>query len=118
MTEDDQGVSAVLSRAKRAGIGARARAPVRRELPKLLNPTTGCEAESAADRDAIWLQFFGEQEAGRLLSTEDFIKAAALTEPKDRPLWDWGTLPSQHEIASVLRRVPKNKAAGLRPCPE
>ena len=86
---------------------------MRRELPKLLNPTTRCEAESAADRDDIWLQFFGEQEAGRLLSTEDFIKAAALTEPKDRPLWDWGTLPSQHEIASVLRRVPKNKAAGL-----
>ena len=112
-TEGDQGVSAILNRAKRAGIGARARAPVRRELPKLLNPTTGCEAESAADRDDIWLQFFGEQEAGRLLSTEDFIQAAALTEPTDRPHWEWGTLPSQHELAGVLRRIPKNKAAGL-----
>ncbi|CAE7374664.1 Pol [Symbiodinium sp. CCMP2592] len=116
-TEGDQGVCAILHRAKRAGIGARAKAPVRREMPKLLDPMTGCEAATAADRDGIWLRFFGEQEAGTVVKTSAFIEDASAGTVEDSPAWDWQLLPNRLEIEAALRRLPKNKAAGLDQVP-
>ncbi|CAE7291897.1 unnamed protein product [Symbiodinium sp. CCMP2592] len=115
--EGDQGVCAILNRAKRAGIGARARAPVRRDLPKLLDPTTGRQAETVADRDDIWLRFFGEQEAGRIMGTQDFIEEASVGLGEESPDWDWHLLPSRLDIEKALRRLPKGKAAGLDQVP-
>ena len=64
-------------------------------------------------KDRVWLQYFGEQEAGALVATETFIQETA--EVPDRPLddWSWHLLPSIVEIEAVLRTTPKNKAPGL-----
>ena len=64
-------------------------------------------------KDRVWLQYFGEQEAGALVANETFIQETA--EVPDRPLddWSWHLLPSLVEIEAVLRTTPKNKAPGL-----
>ena len=45
-----QDVASIMQRAKKAGIGAKVKKPIGRELPKLLNPEDGTDA--TADRDA------------------------------------------------------------------
>ncbi|CAE7710018.1 unnamed protein product [Symbiodinium sp. CCMP2592] len=106
-------VAALLQRAKQAGLGTKSRKMVGRALPKLLDPTTGREAECMADRDQIWLQFFGEQEAGNLLTTERFLRETGNSQDEIRDDWEWKHLPSVREIEQVLRTTAKNKCAGL-----
>ena len=108
-----QDVASILQRAKKAGVGARTRQCVQRELPKLLDPTTGLPTPSAAERDQVWLQYFGDQEAGNLLTTRQFIRETVVSRDEVRDDWEWKYLPSIVEIEQVLRTTPKGKSAGL-----
>ena len=102
--EGDQGVSAILNRAKRAGIGARARAPVRRELPKLLNPTKRNLRQTGM---TFWLQFFGEQEAGQLLSTERLSMS-----PRTGPFGNGAFCPVNMRLRAFFAEYPRTRLRG------
>ncbi|CAE7349989.1 unnamed protein product, partial [Symbiodinium sp. CCMP2456] len=112
-TEGHQSVSAVLQRARRAGIGGRNKKPVSRPLPKLIDPNNGEVARSAGDRDNIWLHFFGEQEQGDIVPTGQFIEEASQWKEQSPEEWEWNLLPSALEIEKIFRRTPKGKAPGL-----
>ena len=98
---------------KKAGVGSKARRPVGRDLPKLLDPASGAPATSTAARDSIWLRYFGDQEAGSVLPTTEFLEEAAVSIDHVRDDWSWDLLPSRTEIEAVLRSTAKNKCAGL-----
>ncbi|CAE7386010.1 unnamed protein product [Symbiodinium sp. CCMP2592] len=106
-------VASILQRAKKAGLGSKARQMVGRSLPKLMNPRTGEETTCVAERDTVWLQFFGEQEVGHILPTTRFIREAQASEDEVRDDWQWKHLPSTVEIEEVLRTTARNKCAGL-----
>ena len=74
-----QDVASIMQRAKKAGVGSKARKPVGRDLPKLLDPASGAPATSTAERDSIWLRYFGDQEAGSVLPTTEFLAEAAVS---------------------------------------
>ena len=112
-TGGPQDVASILQRAKKAGVGAKGRQFVQRELPKLIDPATGLCTASAQDRDHVWLEYFGEQEAGNILSTQQFIQETGASRDEVRDDWDWKFLPSVVEIESVLRTTAKGKSAGL-----
>ena len=106
-------VASIMQRAKKAGVGSKARRPVGRDLPKLLDPASGAPATSTAARDSIWLRYFGDQEAGSVLPTTEFLEEAAVSIDHVRDDWSWDLLPSRIEIEAVLRSTAKNKCAGL-----
>ena len=112
-TDGPQDAASVLRRAKKAGLGARGRQPIKRALPRLTDPTTGEATETAADRDQVWLQYFGEQEAGRILTAQQFLIEAAASKDQVRDDWEWRHLPSTMEIEQVLRTTARGKSAGL-----
>ena len=112
-TNGPQDAASVLRRAKKAGLGAKGRQPIKRALPKLTDPKTGAATETAADRDQVWLQYFGEQEAGRLLTAQQFLIEAAASKDEVRDDWEWRHLPSAVEIEQVLRTTARGKSAGL-----
>ncbi|CAE6948720.1 unnamed protein product [Symbiodinium sp. CCMP2592] len=112
-----QSASAILRRAKQAGLGSKAKRPIHRELPKLLDPETQKEAETREDRDAIWLKYFGTQEAGSIVATESFLSEVSQSQDRTHEDWSWELLPSLVDIETVLRRTPKNKTAGLDQIP-
>ena len=116
-TEGNQGVAAILQRARRAGIGGRAKRPVARPLPRLIDPISGKSATSAQDRDEIWLHFFGEQEQGEVITTKQFIQEAKEWSYQASDGWQWNLLPSTVEVERIFRRVPRGKAAGLDSIP-
>ncbi|CAE7857683.1 unnamed protein product, partial [Symbiodinium necroappetens] len=115
--EGHQNVTAVLQRARKAGVGGRNRRPVSRPLPRLIDPKTGEVATTAADRDKIWLQFFGEQEQGKVIPTDSLIQQAGEWQDRGDSEWSWELLPSTAEIEAVFRRTPKGKAGGIDAIP-
>ncbi|CAE7217452.1 unnamed protein product [Symbiodinium sp. CCMP2592] len=116
-TEGHQNVGAIMQRAKRAGLGAKARKPFSRELPKLLDPNSGRAASCAEDRDDIWLRHFGDQEAGTIKSTQDFIEEVAAWQESRSMEWEWQHLPSTRDLERVMRGIKPGKAAGLDQIP-
>ncbi|CAE7777069.1 unnamed protein product [Symbiodinium sp. CCMP2592] len=70
-------------------------------------------ATSAADRDQIWLTYFGEQEVGKIVRTADFLSMSATSEDRVRDDWSWELLPSVTDIEAVLRSTQPRKTAGL-----
>ena len=115
--EGKQGAADIMQRARKAGIGGRAKRPIGRPLPRLLDPVSGQQAASAADRDNIWLRFFGDQEQGEVISTKQLISEAGQWSYPSPGEWQWRLLPSTIDIERVFRRVPKGKAAGLDAIP-
>ncbi|CAE7768865.1 unnamed protein product [Symbiodinium sp. CCMP2592] len=115
--EGHQNVGAIMQRAKRAGIGSKARKPYCRELPKLLSPTTGNEATCTADRDEIWLHYFGAQEEGTIKTTRDFVAEVADWRESNCGDWEWHLLPSARDLEKVMREMKPGKAAGLDQIP-
>ncbi|CAE7257034.1 unnamed protein product [Symbiodinium sp. CCMP2592] len=115
--EGHQGVSAIMQRVKAAGLGAKAKRSFGRTLPRLLHPRTGVEAASATDRDDLWLEYFGAQEEGVVMSTDTFIKRCSEWKEDRNFDWNWNDLPSVREIESVMRRTKRGKAPGLDQLP-
>ena len=108
-----QSAAQVLRRAKAAGLGgARARRPGR-PLPALLNPANGLPVGDKAGYDQVWLEHFGQQEQGHIVATDQLIQQAAMPTPADEVVWQLDFLPCQAEVESILRAVPRGKAAGL-----
>ncbi|CAE7905413.1 rngB [Symbiodinium microadriaticum] len=112
-SEGHQGVTAILQRARKAGIGGRSKRPVGRPLPKLVDPESGLQTASAEDRDKVWLHFFGEQERGEVITTKSFLKETACWTYDEVNEWSWDLLPTSLDIERVFRCTPKGKAAGL-----
>ena len=61
--------------------------------------------------------FFGNQEQGEVISTQQLIREAGTWHYESPGEWQWHLLPSTVEIERVFRRVPKGKAAGLDSIP-
>ncbi|CAE7825551.1 unnamed protein product [Symbiodinium sp. CCMP2592] len=113
LLEGHQGSSQVLRRTKKAGLGGKATQNRCRPLPALLSPATGAPIGDRAGHDQVWLEHFGAQEQGTVLPTSTFIEEAAQPIPCDEVEWSLSYLPSQAEVQSLLRAVPRGKAAGL-----
>ncbi|OLQ05712.1 hypothetical protein AK812_SmicGene11066 [Symbiodinium microadriaticum] len=110
---DGDGACDILHKAKQAGVGGQKSKSPFRPLPVLFMQD-GKHACDRADRDQVWLRHFGEQEYGHIIPVEEF--AGMRPEPikiDDDLRWEYAHLPSQGEIESVLRQLPRNKAAGL-----
>ncbi|CAE7241226.1 Pol [Symbiodinium sp. CCMP2592] len=110
--EGPQGVSEVLQRAKRAGLGGQKTRPVVRPLPALLHPDSGELARTRQDRDQIWLLHFGRQEKSVIRKTSDFLKDDQRMEQSEIT-WKCEWLPSLTDFESLMRRVKPGKAGGL-----
>ena len=108
-----QNVSAILHRAKKAGIGGRKSRPINRPLPSLLDPSNGQVTETRQDRDRVWLEYFGQQEYGSITTVKDFLKDQSVYQGDIDEPWTADLLPSLLDIENALRQVPKGKTAGL-----
>ena len=103
----------IVAIAKKAGVGGRSAKAFLRPLPILLDKT-GSPAKCKEDRDNIWLQHFGAQEFGTVLSTASFIALDSALPCVDEDLeWRVEDLPSFFEVEAVLRAAPRGKAVGL-----
>ena len=85
----------------------------RRPLPALLDPRSGAPVGNRAGYDQVWLEHFGKQEQGSIIATADLLAQAAVPMPTDEVDWQIEFLPCQAEVESLLRKVPRGKAAGL-----
>ncbi|CAE7938289.1 X-element\ORF2, partial [Symbiodinium necroappetens] len=113
VSEGNVAPSQILKQAKRAGVGGKNSRSVVRPPPILLD-AEGREVCSRADRDDVWLRHFGDQECGEVMTVEQFLTADDKDlRCYDGPQWSAAELPSLTDIESVLRRLPRGKAAGL-----
>ena len=103
----------VLQKAKRAGIGGKQGRTPFRPLPVLMKPN-GDPVCDRADRDHVWLRHFGDQEYGQIMPVHEFVQTTPeLLRVDDDLQWECSHLPSQADVESVLRQLPRRKAAGL-----
>ena len=113
ITSGPKNVSAILQRAKKAGLGGRKSKPINRPLPSLLDPNNGCVMETRQDRDRVWLEYFGQQEYGSITTVKDFLRDQPMYQGDIDEPWTVDLLPSLLDIETALRQVPKGKTAGL-----
>ncbi|CAE7398742.1 unnamed protein product, partial [Symbiodinium sp. CCMP2456] len=103
----------VLHKAKLAGVGGRQARPVSRPLPALKD-STGRIATSWEDRDKIWLDHFGKQEMGHLVTTETYLGEENVAICRDEEIpWAHDDLPTLLEVEEAMRRASRRKAVGL-----
>ena len=107
------GVGQMLHKLRQNGVGGRRNRLTRQPLPKLKH-MDGRLACSRPQRDMVWLNYFGEQEYGSVVSTKDFLEEALQIEPLPCD-FEWGTqdVPTPIEVEKTLRQVPLGKAPGL-----
>ena len=107
----------ILSTAKKAGIGgAKSRKPFR-PMPHLLK-RDGAPVSNRSDRDQVWLEHFGRQECGQILSLEAFAQQQPERLIVDSELeWQCAHVPCLGDLEDVLRGLPRHKAAGLDAIP-
>ena len=105
--------SDLLPNLKAAGIGRKFQKPFRCELPLLLDDE-GKPTATQADRDDVWLKFFGRQELGVTKSISEIIATPQQPVLIDEELnWSAEVLPSILEVEAALRRTPARKSPGL-----
>ncbi|CAE7236609.1 unnamed protein product [Symbiodinium sp. CCMP2592] len=98
---------------EKAGVGGRRAKEKKRPLPALKD-AKGQEAAGAADRDKIWLKYFGDQEFGVVMRTEAYLAQQGEQPVLDEDIqWQITDVPSIPEIEAVLRQAPRRKAVGL-----
>ena len=98
---------------KAAGIGRKFQKPFRCELPLLLDDE-GKPTATQADRDDVWLKFFGRKELGVTKSISEIIATPQQPVLIDEELnWSAEVLPSILEVEAALRRTPARKSPGL-----
>ncbi|CAE7763408.1 unnamed protein product [Symbiodinium sp. CCMP2456] len=103
----------ILKTAKKMGIGGKTAKDVTRPLPILLD-ATGQPASTWRDRDKVWQQHFGKQEAGEVTQISELILRDAQLPNVDPDLeWDIQDLPSFFEVEDVFRSTKRRKATGL-----
>ncbi|CAE7289458.1 unnamed protein product [Symbiodinium sp. CCMP2592] len=107
----------ILSTAKKAGIGGAKRRKPFKPMPHLLD-SRGNLVGTRADRDQVWLEHFGQQEYGRVVPVEQFLRLSPEPLVIDSELeWHSQHLPSLRDVEEVLRGLPRHKAAGLDAVP-
>ncbi|OLQ14716.1 hypothetical protein AK812_SmicGene1137 [Symbiodinium microadriaticum] len=111
--EGHQGAAKILQRVKKAGVGGTKTRPVSRPLPLLLHPEDGSKASTRKQRDQIWMLHFGQQEQGETIDVRDFMQSAHASCFFEEVEWTPDLLPNYSDIETVLREIPRNKAAGL-----
>ena len=111
--EGHQGAAKILQRVKQAGIGGTKARPISRPLPMLLHPSDGSTVTTRRQRDEVWMLHFGKQEQGQATPIDAFIKEATYSCYQPDLTWTAAMLPTYADIESVVRAIPRNKAAGL-----
>ena len=111
--EGHQGAAKILQRVKKAGMGGTKSRPISRPLPLLLHPEDGSVARTRKHRDDIWMLHFGKQEQGETIDTRNFLQSAHFSCFSEEVEWPADLLPNYSDIETVLRDIPRNKAAGL-----
>ena len=103
----------ILRKARSLGIGGRQQRGPTRELPLLLD-ANGQPTTSRAERDQVWLQHFSQQEHGRVMTVDDYLKLAPVSAQLAKEVdWTLSDMPSVGEIEAGIRRIPRGKAMGL-----
>ena len=113
VAEGNKSAAQLLRSVKAAGIGGARTKNSRRPLPALLDPCSGQPVGSKAERDQVWLEYFGQQEQGEILDTPMLLARAATPMQTDEVEWKLEHLPSVAEIQKILRSTPRLKAGGL-----
>ena len=103
---------AIMADLKRLQLGRRKPQKWKRRLPALLKPD-GCVAGDRCEVDQLWLEFFGDMEAGVIMPMADFLKAEAAARPTPEVELDASIIPTLVEVEQGLRGVKAHKAAGL-----
>ena len=106
----------IMSRLRSLQLGRRKPKSWKRQLPGLLT----CHGAPVTDRnetDRLWLDFFGNMEAGEILPAGQFLQEEAAVRPPPEVDILPDALPSLLELEQGLRQVKPRKAAGLDDIP-
>ncbi|CAE7193341.1 unnamed protein product [Symbiodinium sp. CCMP2592] len=108
-----QSVGQILHRVRAHGLGGKKNRVSKKPLPRLVD-AEGNVAESREQRDAVWLEHFGNQECGRVLPIDVYLRQEATAGMVNNAVpWSIEDLPTLAETEEVIRQAPIGKAMGL-----